>query len=204
MKNRRFAIVAFLLVATLVMGIGFAAVSGQLNITGSATYNSFAETSSNIHSAIKFTEATAVQNCTASITDEQNGANSADLTVTFNDETSSNEGDNFEAVAIYTIAYESNDTTLSDVAFLTADELNGTGNTYISCDNDNFTVTCEWVDNKNTVSPHATNDHAESIAKLKVTVRYNHPTDETTEEDVEIAIISIKLPYASVAGGSAT
>lgn len=184
MKNRRFAITVFLLVATLVMGIGFAAVSGQLNITGTAKYNSFTETSSDVHSAIKFTEASAVKNCTASITDTQNG-DSADLTVTFNDETSENDGDDFEAVAIYTIAYESTDTTLSPVTFSDPD---------ISCDNDNFVVTCEWVNGKNTIEPHGTDNHDASVAQIKVTVRYNHSDDE---QSVETAIITITLPYAT-------
>lgn len=186
MKNRRFAIVAFLLVATLVMGIGFAAVTGQLNITGTAKYNSFTETSSDVHSAIKFTEATAVKNCTATITDTQNG-DSADLTVTFNDETSSNEGDDFEAVAIYTIAYESTDTTLSPVEFSAP---------VIDCDNSHFTVTYEWVDGKNTIEPHGTDNHEASVAQVKVTVRYNHSDNE---QSVETAIITIKLPYATAA-----
>ncbi len=38
MKNRRTVIVAFMLVAAMVMGIGYAAVSGQLTIAGTASY----------------------------------------------------------------------------------------------------------------------------------------------------------------------
>lgn len=40
MKNRRITLAAFLLVAVLVMGIGFAAVADNLNIGGSARANS--------------------------------------------------------------------------------------------------------------------------------------------------------------------
>lgn len=40
MKNRRIAIASFLLIAVLVMGIGFAAVADNLNIGGSARANS--------------------------------------------------------------------------------------------------------------------------------------------------------------------
>lgn len=38
MKNRRFAIVAFLLIAVLVMGVGYAAVTRSLSVTGKAAF----------------------------------------------------------------------------------------------------------------------------------------------------------------------
>ena len=37
MKNRKFAVVAFLLVAVLVLGVGYAALTTNLNIDGGAT-----------------------------------------------------------------------------------------------------------------------------------------------------------------------
>jgi hypothetical protein len=39
MKNRKFVVVAFLLVAVLLLGVGYAALSDTLDITGSADVN---------------------------------------------------------------------------------------------------------------------------------------------------------------------
>ena len=56
MKNRRTVIVAFMLVAAMVMGIGYAAISGTLNITGKAT--AFNPNQDAVKEALHFTSAT--------------------------------------------------------------------------------------------------------------------------------------------------
>lgn len=176
MKNRRFAIVAFLLVATLVMGIGFATVTGQLNIMGTAKYNSYGETSSDVHTAVKFTDATAIENCTAAITDTTTG-DTANMIITFNDVDAG--ANRFEASAVYTITYASTDTTLPTIEFADPVATN---------DNSRFVVSYEWENGVKTLAPNGT-------TKLTVTVVF-----EATAEDVGVqnAIITIPLPYASV------
>ena len=181
MKNRRFALVAFLLVATLVMGIGFATVTGQLNIMGTAKYNSYAETSSDVHTAVRFTTIEGISNCTAEITDKQMG-DTANIIIAFTD--SDELANEFVAEATYVIAYESTDTSLPSVTFATLDVTNT---------NDRFVVTYEWIGDDQTVAPHAADSAVDTI-KVKVTVTYNAEANET---GVQNAIITIKLPYAS-------
>lgn len=184
MKNRRIVIVAFLLSAVMVMGIGFATVTGQLNIMGTAKYNSFSETSSDVHTAVKFTNATAIENCTATITDTTTG-DTANLIITFNDtDAEANTGENaFTASAKYTISYETADASLPTIQFSAPT---------ISNDNDKFVVTYEWTDGKDTIAPNGT-------AELTITVTYETEANET---GVQNAIITIPLPYASVAAGA--
>ena len=180
MKNRRIVIVAFLLSAVMVMGIGFATVTGQLNIMGTAKYNSFSETSSDVHTAVKFTDATPVENCTATITDTVTG-DTANMIVTFNDTDA--DANTFTASATYTISYESSDSSLPTIEF--ADPT-------ISNDNNRFVVTYSWKDGKNQVAPNGS-------IELTITVTYEATAAET---GVQNAIITIPLPYASIAAGA--
>ena len=182
MKNRRIAITAFLLIATLVMGIGFATVTGQLNIMGTAKYNSFAETSSDVHTAVKFVEVKNVTNCTAKITDTAMG-DTANIIIAFND--ADEDANTFTASATYVIAYESTDTTLPAVTFSDPTPSN---------DNPKFVVTFSWKDSDKTVAPHATDAPVDTV-ELTVTVTY---AAEANETGVQNAIITIPLPYASV------
>ena len=106
MKKRRIAIVAFLLCATLVLGIGYAALSDQLNITGTATYRPTSVVNDRVDAAIKFTNAVAdAKYCTAA----NFSGDAADMTVLIND---INDGTTkFEAVATFTVTYDSTDKT---------------------------------------------------------------------------------------------
>lgn len=183
MKNRRFAIVAFLLVATLVMGIGFATVTGQLNINGNAKYNSKAETDSSVHGAVKFTAAAGDANCTAKITDTVNG-DIANMIVIFNDQNGT--GELFTATATYTVKYETTDMSLPDITFSVPNITN--------TNSDKFEVSTSWDSTAPTLKPG-------EEATLTVTVSYQATASET---GVQNATITIPLPYASVAGGSAT
>jgi len=111
MKSRRITIVAFLLCATLVMGIGYAVLADQLSITGNAIYRPNSVVNDRVDGAIKFTAANADgDHCTsATVT----GDDTADMTVVINDIA---DGTNtFEAVATYTVTYETTDLSLSKV-----------------------------------------------------------------------------------------
>lgn len=77
MKNRRTVLVAFLLVATMVMGIGYAAYSGLLNINGEATfYNPDKET---VDGMVKIEAVDYDEDVTAT----QNGNQAVDITAVF-------------------------------------------------------------------------------------------------------------------------
>ena len=66
MKARRLAIIAFVLVAVLTMGIGYAALSDTLSINGSATLShSAAEDQFDVE--VYFSGVGALENCTAAI-----------------------------------------------------------------------------------------------------------------------------------------
>ena len=114
MKKRRITIVAFVLCAALVMGVGYAAVSGQLSITGSATYNGTSEVASDVNTAVRFAdEADQVynaSNCTAKI----DGADNATMIVTFND-TVGAPNTTFTATATFKVLYEAGDAPLPTI-----------------------------------------------------------------------------------------
>lgn len=57
MKNRRTVIVAFMLVAAMVIGVGYAVGTGSLTIKGTATYYNPDQTT--VENMVKFTQATA-------------------------------------------------------------------------------------------------------------------------------------------------
>ena len=58
MKKRRTIIISFLLLATLVMGVGYAAVADTLNITGRASFRPASLVAGEVASAIKFDNTT--------------------------------------------------------------------------------------------------------------------------------------------------
>ena len=179
MKKRRLVVAAFLLCATLLMGIGYAAISGQLTINGTATYNGTGEVGSDIHTAVKFTNATAMTNCTAAITDTATG-NVANMIVTFND-TEGVAGTEFTATAKYTVAYETEDQTLPKIVFeAPVPQLTG---------DSNFSVAVDWNGNTE-IAPGGE-------AVMTVTVTYVVPS--TPETGSVVASVVIPMPYATVA-----
>lgn len=119
MKKRRFAIVAFLLCATLIMGIGYAAVNGMLMIGGKVTYNPLGVVEDNVDAAVKFTAAeadTLVPNCTAEATFT---GDNATLNVVFNN---TGDGASYEAIATYTVKYDTEDMTYPKVSVTVTDQ----------------------------------------------------------------------------------
>lgn len=101
MKKRRIVLSSFLILAVLVMGIGFAALVETLNLTGTATYRPTSVVETDVSSAIKFTKATPDGNycVSATVIDDDN----ADMTIIFND---AGVSDTFTAVATYVVKYE--------------------------------------------------------------------------------------------------
>lgn len=124
MKNRRTIVVAFLLIAVMLLGVGYAAVTDTLDITGSADVNS--EGAFNDH--IKFTDAEANQDGnTASI--NADNADKASFTVN----TLKQKGD----TATFTFTIENS----GDLAVTIKPKLNATtGNTLPAF----FEISSDW------------------------------------------------------------
>lgn len=107
MKNRRLAIASFILIAVLMMGIGFAALVDTLNITGTATFRPAAVVETDVDAAIYFTEATPDENYCVSATIKTD-PDEAGMTVVFNDAGETNR--TYEAVAKFIVIYQPTDT----------------------------------------------------------------------------------------------
>lgn len=154
MKKRRLTIVAFLLVATLVLGIGYAAVTGSLTLNGTVSYSPEQLVND---ATVKFSTATAT-GCVASVT----GNSTAIMDVSFMDNdgvTDIGGSKTYSAEALYTISY-TGDGNLSD--------LRVTPSITSALANSDFTMTYEWIGNDNIIGPNET-------IQLKVTVTYNVP-----------------------------
>lgn len=106
MKKRRIAITSFLILAVLVMGVGFAALVDTLNITGTATFRPSAVVETDVDSAIYFTQATPDENYCVSATIKAD-PDEAGMTVVFNDAGETNR--TYEATATFTIVYQPSD-----------------------------------------------------------------------------------------------
>ena len=104
MKNRRFAIVSFVLIAVLVMGVGFAALVDTLNVTGSATFRPAAVVETDVDAAIYFTQAEADGDYCISASVKTSDPDEATMTVYFND---AGEVDRtYTATATFTVVYQ--------------------------------------------------------------------------------------------------
>ena len=105
MKKRRIVLASFLLIAVLVMAIGFAAVVNTLSITGTATFRPVSSVISTIDPMIHFDTTpgatVAGDYCVSATVLDDN--DKADMNVIINDADGKNQ---FTAVATYTVVYE--------------------------------------------------------------------------------------------------
>ena len=107
MKNRRIVLGSLLLIAVLVMGIGFAALVDTLNITGTATFRPSAVVETDVDAAIYFTTATPDENYCVSASIKAD-PDEAGMTVVFND---AGETDRtYKATATFLVVYQPTDT----------------------------------------------------------------------------------------------
>ena len=138
MKNRRLVLVAFLLCASILVGVGYATVSGALSIGGTATFNGQDSISSVVQSSVKFTAATsedaAVETLTFTTT-------TGTMDVVFNDAVG-NEAE-FGASATFTVSYENTDesATMPDVTFDIIASMDTIGN--LTVDGWDINVVCK-------------------------------------------------------------
>ena len=177
MKKRRLVVVAFLMATVLTLGVGYAAITGTLGVTGRVEFNGTGVVSTEVNQAVKFTDAVAGENCTASIT----GDHAADMVVTFND-TEGNIGDVFTATATFTITYDTTDTTLPAVDFaVPAPSITS------AAGSQGFAITTNWSAPQ-TLAPTQTVD-------VIVTVTYTNQDPAVT--GTVSAAINVPMPFMS-------
>jgi len=199
MKNRKLFIVSFLVVATLVVGVGFAAINGTLNVTGDAAFFGFDQIKGDVAEALAFTHAEILtqdaDSCTATVGETVNGlTHSATLDVNFFDTTGSM--DNFEVQARYTISYGTEgaalpDITLSSVAADTfavnQSDVNGT-----------FDCVAVWEDANENPEAFRTLKPGDSVNVI-VTVTYEKDPADTGVNDANYTMgVRVAIPYDEV------
>lgn len=182
MKKRRIAIAAFLLAATLVMGVGFAAITGTLNITGTAYFHGKSATSSDILAAIRFTDNISVNDESIVVANKKSD-HAASMDVTFRD-TDAVPGEVFTATATYEIEYTSDKVaTLPDITFsVPAPTITS------AAGSPGFAITTNW-NAPQTISFGDT---------ITVTVTVTYTNQDPAETGSVSATIAVPLPYVTV------
>ena len=150
MKNRNTIVVAFLLAAVMLLGVGYAALSDTLDITGSADVNQSAAEEA-FNEDVYFTAAVANETGnTASINADNNDKAS------FTAATLKGKGD--KVTFTFTIAND------GDVAATVTPKLNATvGNT----NPEYFSITSDWDGAEKTLGAHSTLTYTVTVELLK-------------------------------------
>ncbi len=188
MRNRKTIITAFVLLACLLIGVGYAAVTGTLNITGATTFYSYGETSGTVHSAVKFKSAEVLEAYKEVASTSLTGDDTADLTIVFTD---TNETTEYVAVAKYNVVYETAEAAMPKVEFsVPTIDKGGSNATYkIYLDE---ARTNEWTDADDIIlSPNATTENFD----FWVEVTY---TETGSETGILKAFPKITLNYESL------
>lgn len=156
MKNRKLFIIGFLVVATLVTGVGFAALTGSLDVSGTARFIGSGTADFEIRNAINFTKVQAgPANVVATLTNVSNNVSkTADMTVEFHDLDASVTGEDakYSAYADFTIQYgDENVKDVLPVMNLCALEGDGSHVATVSLTNSGnvsgtFAIQAYWVD----------------------------------------------------------
>lgn len=196
MKKRRLIITAFILCASLVIGIGYATLTGTLDIDGTATFKGKDALGEQV--VVGFTSSKTGTNCTDASIDTSD-TTKANITVVFND-TLGNAYE-FTGNATYKISYDVADDTLPSVMLNapTATVTAGTAN------KGEFTITATYspdlggtggsVDlSTNTVvlKPGQTVD-------VVVAVKYDNSKDNIEVETDEVeATIAVDFSYSTI------
>ena len=186
MKKRRIAITSFLILAVLVMGVGFAALAETLNISGTATYRPANVVNDRVDAAIKFTKATPDKvYCTAA----SYSGDAADMTVLIND---AGEKNLFEATAIYEVTYDTTDMTYPAVEIDIEKSITQALGSNVSIAGFSIDVSYEYDTDAtvaNKLSPGET-------MTVTVTVTYNSE-DAPDLSEVSLATIAVALHYST-------
>lgn len=189
MKNRKRIIVAFLVVAMLVVGVGYAAVNGTLNIIGQASFAGQSLVSNEIYEALQFETVSFVVGetdysdvCSGSISSNH----AADMTVTFKDG-SAIAGAVFTAKAVYTVKYDTNVQSLPDVLISKA-----VPTITSAAGSPGWTIETDMTDDVTLAPGQSFN--------ITVTVQYTNQDPAVTGS--VSAAINVPMPFVTVATGT--
>ena len=186
MKNRKTILVAFMLVACMVVGVGYAALSTELSITGNATFK--ADQAQNEFSGDIYFSETAVigtpSNPTPAGTDTAVRTSDKAMDIAIN--SLSVKGD----TTSFTFTIENS--SLEHDANLSIKTLKFMGVT-ITDDNSDGVYEGEWLDAKvewidGTTLSRATDETTPSTAQLKITFTLKKSPTETVVRSINIAI----------------
>ncbi len=198
MKKRRIIITAFILCASLVIGIGYATITGNLYINGTATFKGSVALDEQV--AVGFTASKTGTNCTDASIDTSDKTK-ANITVVFND-TLGNAYE-FTGNATYKISYNADDETLPSVMLNnpTATVTAGTAN------KGEFTITATYSPDVNTSGTGGLVDTSTNTVVLKpgqtvdvmVVVKYVNANDNGEIETGEVeATIAVDFSYSTI------
>ena len=201
-------IVSFLVVATLVVGVGFAQLTGNMVVSGRATFMGKTFTQSTVLQSLKFI-AKEEENCTVDlVTDPStNSTQNSTMTVDFHDVTGST--NRFEATAVLTIQYGEEGASLPPLTLGSIDNRSTVVPDGDAATKGQFTITSEWV--TGTTGSWTGNGNGQlnleagDIVFMRVTVVYEKPYDEEEGEYKNVdslscdASIHIVMPWATEA-----
>ena len=189
MNKRRTVVVAFLLVACMIVGIGYATVSEKLGISGNATFVPSSYLGGQISSAIKFVAVEGTTGYTDSATFTEN---SGDMQVFINDIDSENKN-TFTSTATYKVKYDTTDMSLATVSLAVNSSVKKT--TDASQDCPGFTIS---VETKTEDGSAAKTELAPGESMLViVTVTYDENSNPDAAEQVK-GTINVGLTYTAI------
>lgn len=163
MKSKKTILGIVLLIAILLLGVGYAAITGvTLNINGTA--NATANTDNFI---VKFTSATAGDKCTAEVSSSDQNGRTATMNV------SGLQTANDTATATFVVTNESPD--LNAILAVTTQTMGGTNPDY-------FDVKATIADNTSSVAPRGTR-----TVTVTVTLKETITEDKTATINVELS-----------------
>lgn len=182
MKHRRLMIAAFMLAAVLTIGIGYAAITGTLGVTGRVEFKGTSSTSSVVNSAVKFDKDYTIEatNCTAAVT----GDHAADMNVYFAD-TNGTVGEVFTATAKYKIVYDAPEG--EDLPAIKFSEPVPTITS--AAGSPGFGISTDWPAEGVTLNPGE---------EVFITVTVTYTNQNPVETGTVSAAINVPLPFASV------
>ena len=187
MKNRRIVLTSLMLIAVLVMGIGFASLVETLRIGGSATFRPTNVVETEVASAIKFVEDSATPDEDYCVSATISGDNDAAMIVVFND---AGVQDVFTAVATFKVVYQATETThLPSVTLTPVAAINLLGESGAA---EGFTI---QVAHEHDTTPAVAGKFSPGeTMTITVTVTYDATVDPSVAANY-IANISVALNY---------
>ena len=178
MKNRRNIVIAFLLCACLIVGVGYAALSDTLDITGSADVNQSAAEEA-FNEDIYFSAAVANETGNTASVNADNNDKASFTAATL-------KGKDDKVTFTFTI------TNAGDVAADVTPKLNATlGNT----NPEYFSITSDWNGAAKTLDAHSTITYTVTVELLKT------PT-ETISSSFLIELVAVSTQSANVDQGA--